>query len=104
MIKNKIGIGTLFLAIFIVSILFVPSVNAKEKVIDQKLTFSPNTYEDLKKSPNVLTTYGKMPSFKSTEQRQDWLTLLQNVSDGVRDNPSASILKYIHNKKNNYSL
>jgi hypothetical protein len=96
MIKNKIGIGTLFLAIFIVSILFVPSVSAKEEVIDQKLTFSPNTFEDLKKSSNILTTYGKMPSFKSTEQRQDWLTLLQNVSDGVRDNPSFNFSEYTY--------
>lgn len=92
-IKRTIAI--LLLVCFVLSITAV-AVSAKEDVNDPKLTFSPNTFEDLKKSPNILATCGKMPSFENTEQRQNWLTLLQDVSDGVRDNPKYDISDYMY--------
>jgi hypothetical protein len=93
----KRAIAILLLVCFVLSIT-AAAVSAKEEKGDLKLTFGSNSFEDLKKSPNILAACGKMPSFENTEQRQDWLTLLQNVSDGVRDNPKYNISDYMYPK------
>jgi hypothetical protein len=64
--------------------------NQKDKIPN----FSPETFKNVKNDSQVLAAYGKMPSFENTEQRQDWLNLLQNVSDGVRDNPDFNFSEY----------
>lgn len=96
--KKKFGICSLLVAMLLMSIVFVSAVSAQEEVIDQKLTFSPSTFEDLKKSPDIFTTFGKMPFFENLEQRKEWLNLLHNVSDNVRDNPNYNISEYMHPK------
>ncbi|WP_231591819.1 hypothetical protein [Methanosarcina sp. WH1] len=65
--KKKFGIGTLLLAMFLVSMAFVPAVSAQEEVIKQKLTFGPETLEELKNDPNFIAAYGNIPTFERLE-------------------------------------
>ncbi|MDW5551142.1 hypothetical protein [Methanosarcina sp.] len=85
----------LFLLI-ILSIMFTGTTASGENQKDKIPNFSPESFNNVKNDSNTIAAYGKMPSFKSIEQRQDWLTLLQNVSDGVRDNPSFNFSEYTY--------
>ncbi len=43
------------------------------------LTFGPETLNKLKKDPNFIAAYGSIPTFGSSEEREQWLGKLNNV-------------------------
>lgn len=88
--KKKFGIGTLLLAMFLVSMAFVPAVSAQEEVIKQKLTFGPETLEELKNDPNFIAAYGNMPAFGSLEERKKWLDTLDLIYTEVNIEVNAN--------------
>ncbi len=89
MIAKKFGIGTLFLAMFLVGMAFVPAVSAEE-VIEQKLIFGPETLNELKINPNFIAAYGNIPAFGSLEERRKWLDTLDLIYTEVNIEVNAS--------------
>lgn len=90
---NKIQRSSILL-LLIVSIMVTGTTSSAGNQKDKIPNFSPETFKNVKNDSQVLAAYGKMPSFENTEQRQGWLTLLQTVSDGVRDNPNFNLSEY----------
>lgn len=78
------------------AILFVSTTFVHYASANQGLTFGPETFEELKNSPDVLAAYGKMPSFENTEQRREWFDILVDIAIEVRDDPQYNISDYIY--------
>lgn len=65
-------------------------------MIEQELTFASENFEELKNSPDILATYGKMPSFENSRQKEEWLDILYNIGIKVRDEPQYDISDYMY--------
>ncbi|HEY3362543.1 MAG TPA: hypothetical protein VGK06_12200 [Methanosarcina sp.] len=47
------------------------------------LTFGPGTLDELKSNPDFIAAYGSIPTFATSEERQQWLDKLNNVYQGA---------------------
>ncbi|PKM79163.1 MAG: hypothetical protein CVU88_07205, partial [Firmicutes bacterium HGW-Firmicutes-13] len=51
--------------------------------LETNLDFGPETLEIIKKSKDVINTYGKIPEFTNLEQRMKWLDTLIRISNDI---------------------
>lgn len=100
MIKKKYGAGILILLLLLIGVVFVASAsaddsletssesevfgayNSEERVIPD---FGPQTFDDLRKDPDVLATKGQIPQFDTKEERLGWYDKLDMSKDIVKD-------------------
>jgi len=91
--KSIIGIRLyiMLLAIMLVGMVIVPSVNAMESTINNsentRMTIINNVLPDLEPKDmdwllnhNIITTYGEVPSFQDNEQKQNWIEDLCKIT------------------------
>lgn len=60
------------------------------------LTFGPETFDKLKSDPNFIAAYGRIPTFKSSEEREQWIGTLGKVMDQVDANFEQEMSKYFY--------
>lgn len=98
MITNReFVVCVLLTAMLLISMAYVLTVSAlQEEGTEQELNFGPETFEELKNSPDVLAAYGKMPFFENAEQRREWFDLLTDIGVKVRDDPQYNISDYMY--------
>ncbi|KAF5036386.1 hypothetical protein DSECCO2_575600 [anaerobic digester metagenome] len=93
--KKKFVLSLLLATMLLMSMAVVPAVSAQE-VIEQKLTFGPETLEELKNDPNFIAAYGNIPTFESLEEREKWLDTLDKIYTEVNDNFEKEMSKYFY--------
>jgi len=111
--KTKFGTGILVLAMLLIGVVSVASAattnsqgalskgevsgitdsNSKDMQIPN---FGNHTFEELKKSPSVLTTKGKIPQYATQAERQNWLGKLDKTRNIVATD--IDINPYLHPK------
>jgi hypothetical protein len=60
------------------------------------LTFGPGTFDELKKDPNFIAAYGSIPTFATSEERDQWIDELYNVIKGENANFDQEMSKYFY--------
>jgi len=93
LIKNKIGIGSIFATILLITIVFVPMVSAQENATIA-LTFGPGTLDVLKKNPNFIAAYGNIPAFSNQSEREQWLSNLDIIYSKANKMCDKEMSKY----------
>ncbi|MCK4731429.1 MAG: hypothetical protein KAT65_03125 [Methanophagales archaeon] len=72
--------------------------------------FGPEVFEEMKKDPRVLYTYGIIPRFETDEQRRNWLDNLDEVKNRVRSEmppylyPEGPVIAYGYNYRGYYRV
>ncbi|KKG18122.1 hypothetical protein EO98_14400 [Methanosarcina sp. 2.H.T.1A.6] len=87
--EKKFVLSVPLAAMMLMSMAFVPAVSAQE-VIEQKLTFGPETLNELKSNPNFIAAYGNMPAFSTSEERKKWLDILDLIYTEVNIEVNAN--------------
>lgn len=115
MIKNKIGIGMLILAILLIGVVFVASASADDSFetasesdvfglpeSEERLIpdFGSQTFNNLRTDPAILATKGQIPQFDTKEERLNWYEKLDKSKDLVKNDmepylyPNGSLIGY----------
>ncbi len=114
------GIGALLTAILLVAVAFAETaptappdsverallgLNATEPHNEGLPDFGPEIFENIKKDPKILATYGKIPTIKIEMQKRDWLDKLDEIMKRGRDRidsyfyPAGPVLGYGYDYK-----
>jgi hypothetical protein len=88
--KNKIGIGILVLAVLLVSIAVIPTVNAQEEdnFTDSEYylpDYGPSVFEKLKNDLDVIATRGVVPEITDDDEKVKWLDIIETSMRSSKD-------------------
>jgi streptogrisin B len=72
--------------------------------------FGPEVFEEMKKDPRVLDTYGTIPRFETDGERRDWLSNLNEIRKAVRSEmlpyfyPEGPVIVYGYNYRGYFMI
>ncbi len=99
MIKNKIGIGTLILAMLLVGMVLIPAVNAQQ---EDNFTegeyylpnYGPSIFAELKDDPDVIEIRGLMPEITDDKKQMEWIGTLETCIRSSKDELEPYMKEY----------